>query len=165
SKDSNSIEPNYKANKRSERLQLALKFCLLFGITAIIVFKVYNNQIINDLGLLLLFLINLLGANIGYLLVQKQLNIHGSYSDKICSLFKQTDCNQILESDVAKLWKTYSWSDIGFSYFLSSLIIIAFFPDLINYYALINISILPYTFWSIWYQKSKAKQWCVLCLT
>ena len=28
----------------------------------------------------------------------------------------------------------------------------------------LNIFTLPYSFWSVWYQKAKAKQWCVLCL-
>ncbi|MDR3220154.1 MAG: vitamin K epoxide reductase family protein, partial [Dysgonamonadaceae bacterium] len=37
-------------------------------------------------------------------------------------------------------------------------------PSLIFYLALINILALPYSFWSVWYQKFKAKQWCVLCL-
>ena len=37
-------------------------------------------------------------------------------------------------------------------------------PSLINYLTLINICALPYTIWSVWYQKFVAKQWCVLCL-
>jgi hypothetical protein len=35
---------------------------------------------------------------------------------------------------------------------------------LIPYLALVNILALPYTFWSVWYQKVKARQWCPLCL-
>jgi len=35
---------------------------------------------------------------------------------------------------------------------------------LISSVILINILTLPFTFWSVWYQWSKAKQWCVLCL-
>lgn len=30
--------------------------------------------------------------------------------------------------------------------------------------ALINLCALPYSFWSVWYQRFKAKQWCPLCL-
>ena len=30
--------------------------------------------------------------------------------------------------------------------------------------ASINIFTLPYSFWSVWYQKTKARQWCPLCL-
>lgn len=32
------------------------------------------------------------------------------------------------------------------------------------YLAMINICTLPYSFWSIWYQRFRAKQWCPLCL-
>ena len=35
---------------------------------------------------------------------------------------------------------------------------------LISSIVLINILSLPFTFWSVWYQWAKAKQWCVLCL-
>lgn len=54
--------------------------------------------------------------------------------------------------------------EVGFSYFLSNIIVVVFLTDLISYYAIINIFALPYTVWSVWYQKFKAKQWCVLCL-
>lgn len=32
------------------------------------------------------------------------------------------------------------------------------------YLALVNICTLPYSVWSVWYQKVKARQWCVLCM-
>jgi hypothetical protein len=37
-------------------------------------------------------------------------------------------------------------------------------PQYISFLAVINIFTLPYTLWSVWYQKVKAKQWCPLCL-
>ena len=37
-------------------------------------------------------------------------------------------------------------------------------PNYISLLALINICVLPYSFWSIWYQKYRAKQLCSLCL-
>ena len=39
-----------------------------------------------------------------------------------------------------------------------------FLPALITYITLINIFTLPYAVWSVWYQKARIKQWCVLCL-
>ena len=33
-----------------------------------------------------------------------------------------------------------------------------------SFIALINIFTLPYSFWNVWYQKVKARQWCPLCL-
>jgi protein-disulfide isomerase len=48
-------------------------------------------------------------------------------------------------------------------YFITNTIIVLFFTNLMNYIVLINIFTLPYTVWSVWYQK-KVKQWCPLCL-
>ncbi len=111
-----------------------------------------------------LLAINSIGAYIGYLLVLKQLHIQSNYADKLCSLFKYNDCNNILESDAAKFFGVIGWSEVGLGYFISNLIILCFLPSCIPYLLLINIFCLPYSFWSIWYQKFKAKQWCPLCL-
>ena len=94
----------------------------------------------------------------------KQIHIQSQYADKICSLFKKSDCNNILESKDAKLWGVISWSEIGFGYFCSNLIIFLWFPFLMEYSVLIGCCTLIFSFWSIWYQKVKVKQWCPLCL-
>jgi hypothetical protein len=159
-----SAEPGYKKNHRKELLQLCLKSALILVISLLLTIIFINNNSYLNIGILLSLVINIIGAYIGFLLVQKQLKIHSRYSDKICSLFKQADCNDVLESDAAKLWGVFGWSEIGFSYFLSNVIILTFLPELINHYAILNICALPYTVWSIWYQRFKAKQWCMLCL-
>lgn len=161
--NTSSIEPNYKQNSRNDLYQLALRISLILAVLVLLVTTLVNNKYLN-IGLILSFAINIIGAYIGFLLLQKQLKVRSIYSDKICSLLKQADCNNILESNAAKLWGVFGWSEIGFSYFASNIIIITFLPDLINYYAIINICALPYTVWSIWYQGFKAKQWCALCL-
>ena len=92
------------------------------------------------------------------------MHIHSQYADKICTLFSQSDCNNVLESDAAKLWGIFGWSEIGLGYFTANVLLISFLPQAIPLLALINILTLPYSFWSIWYQKVKARQWCPLCL-
>ena len=92
------------------------------------------------------------------------MHIQSQYADKICSLFKQNDCNNVLESDAAKLWGIFGWSEIGLGYFATNVLLILFLPNAIPLLALFNIFTLPYSFWSVWYQKVKAKQWCPLCL-
>lgn len=159
-----SAEPGYKKNREKELLQFSLKSSLIIAVLALLSIVFVNNHSYSSIGLLLLLVLNAIGVYIGFLLVQKQLKIHSNYSDKICSLFKQADCNNILESDAAKLWGVFGWSEIGFSYFIANFIIVVFLPHLINYYAIIGVCVLPYTVWSIWYQRFKAKQWCVLCL-
>ncbi|MDR3340886.1 MAG: thioredoxin domain-containing protein, partial [Candidatus Symbiothrix sp.] len=163
----NSIEPNYKVNRKRELLNATQQYLLLFSIAVLAVLAgIANNTFTTVVPTvpIVLTALHLLGAYISYLLVQKQLHIHSSYADKICSLFKQQDCNNILESKAAKLWDVFGWSEIGLGYFLANLIILISLPHLIPYLAIINILALPYSFWSVWYQKFKAKQWCVLCL-
>jgi thiol-disulfide isomerase/thioredoxin len=162
--DENSVEPNYVKNRREELFYTVqnsifiLFTCLLVGIAYI------TQTLYHSLGLTLLLATNVIGIYIGYLLVLKQMHIHSRYVDKICSLFKQHDCNNILESKAAKFLGVISWSEMGFGYFISNAIIILFLPQLIFYSAIVNICVLPYTVWSIWYQRFRAKQWCPLCI-
>ena len=159
-----SIEPNYKENRNKE-LAITLQKCgLLLAIGLFVGFFFIYNRIYENIGWLLVFLTNLFGFYVSYLLAQKQLHTHSEYADKICSLFKQADCNNVLESKAAKLGGIIGWSEIGFGYFTANILILLFFPQLIPYSAIINILTLPYSFWSVWYQKFKVGQWCPLCL-
>ena len=38
------------------------------------------------------------------------------------------------------------------------------FPQYIGFLALINACCCPFSIWSVWYQKYRAKAWCTLCL-
>ena len=163
-----SIEPDYKEHKKKDRLNF-LKKVALFSICSLILLFTYIHQsqqlsVTQLLSYSILLSLNLIGMYISYLLLLKQMHVQSQYADKICSLFKQNDCNHVLESKAAKLWGIFGWSEIGLGYFSTNLLILLFFPTWIIYIALINILTLPYSFWSVWYQYVKAKQWCVLCL-
>jgi len=163
-----SIEPDYKKHRKKDWLNF-LKKAALFSICSLILLFTYIHQshqlsVTQLLSYSTLLSLNLIGMYISYLLLLKQMHVQSQYADKICSLFKQNDCNHVLESKAAKLWGIFGWSEIGLGYFLTNLLILLFFPTWIIYIALINILTLPYSFWSVWYQYVKAKQWCVLCL-
>ena len=161
-------EPDYEKHRQTELINLLKKtaffsFCGFFLLIAYL--NYYRNNPISQLfGYSIMLLLNLAGLYISWLLLLKQINIDSQYADKICSLFKQKDCNNILESEAAKLFDIIGWSEIGFGYFLTNVLILLFAPALITSIALLNLFTLPYAFWGVWYQKAKAKQWCVLCL-
>jgi thiol-disulfide isomerase/thioredoxin len=159
-----SIEPDYNEHRKKELLYSLQNYLLPTSAGLLFLLAYISHSLFTNLGLTILVLLNLLGIYTGYLLVLKQLYIHSEYADKICSLFKQNDCNNILESKAAKLWGVFGWSEIGLGYFLANTLILLFLPHLISYLAIINLGVLPYSVWSVWYQKFKAKQWCVLCL-
>lgn len=160
----NAIEPEYKKNKLKENYSRILTFILILSVFIIPILLIALNGEYNRAGVISLLIFNFLGAYIGFLLVLKQVKIHSASADKICSVFKKSDCNNVLESKAAKLWGIIGWSEAGLSYFFSNLIVILCFPEFLFYQALINICVLPYSIWSIWYQKVKAKQWCALCI-
>ena len=80
-------------------------------------------------------------------------------------MLKQGDCNNILTSEYSQLLGIISWAEIGFSYFVFNLLVILLNPSWVRYLCIMNLFTLPYTFWSIWYQKYKMKTWCILCLS
>lgn len=69
-----------------------------------------------------------------------------------------------MESDAARPGGVIGWSEIGLGYFVANTLTVTCFPSLLPYMVLINTLALPYTIWSVWYQKFKARQWCPLCL-
>ena len=159
-----SKEPEYKQHKKSEIFE-KLKFV---GVAVIAVlgfaYAITNNTGNFSLWFFLSLFLNLSGIYICWLLLQKQMQTQSKFADKICSLFSQSDCNDILNEPSAKPFGLISWSEIGLGYFVSNLIILLFAPSLVVFYVWIAASSLLYAVWSIWYQKFKAKQWCALCL-
>jgi len=159
-----SIEPNYKEHRKTELIDLLKRIALfsVFGLIAILAY--INNMYFTNAGITLLLCFNLTGLFISWLLLLKQMKVQSEYADKICSLFKQKDCNNVLESKAAKLFGIISLSEICFCYFLTNVLLLLIFSPSITAISFINILVLPFTLWSVWYQKAKAKQWCVLCL-
>ena len=169
----NTIEPDYNEHRKKDLLNIAQKSVLaLAGILLLAIAYISpfgggaggGSLSSFSWGFSLLLLVNLIGIYICYLLVLKQLHIHSRYADKICTLFSQSDCNNVLESDASKLFGVFGLSEIGLGYFTANIIILLFLPHLFPYIILINILSLPFTVWSVWYQKVKARQWCPLCL-
>ncbi|MDR2057869.1 MAG: thioredoxin domain-containing protein [Dysgonamonadaceae bacterium] len=159
-----SIEPDYKERREKEQLYFAQKFLLFSAVCLLLSIAYFTHSLFTNTGLTLLLLTDLAGVYISYLLILKQLDIQSKYADKICSLFGKNDCNTVLETPAAKLGGVFGWSEIGFGYFTANAFILLFSPGWTSYLAIINLFALPYTGWSVWYQKFKAKQWCPLCL-
>lgn len=111
-----------------------------------------------------LLVLDIFGYLLCLLLIQKQVVGSSIVGDKVCSLFHQKDCNNVLSSDASKIIGTYTWSEIGLSYFSTRLIL----PILLGYYPtclwIVCFLAMAYGPWSIWYQLKVVKQWCILCL-
>ncbi|MGC3977413.1 MAG: cysteine peptidase family C39 domain-containing protein [Paludibacteraceae bacterium] len=122
-KTDNTIEPDYKINQKKERYNLILRVALSVSVIALISgIYVYNHLYVN-LWEQLALLINFAGIYVGFLLTKKSLHIQSKQADRICSLFKQSSCNNILESKDAKFLGLIGWSEIGLGYFVSNTLI------------------------------------------
>lgn len=159
-----SEEPHYNENRKKEFSKIIQKTLLVLAVFLLISSLFFKYNLYFNPGLILLLIFNAIGIFICSLLVKKQLRMHSGYADRICSLFKQSDCNSILESKAAKIGGVLGWSELGLGYFIANCFSILFTPYLLQTLVLINLCALLYSFWSVWYQKHIAHQWCVLCL-
>ena len=108
--------------------------------------------------------IDIFGIWLTYMLVQKSLKVKNAVADKVCGVLQEGGCDEILKTSASSFFGIFSWSEVGFSYFGISLLVMLLSPATIHWLALINICCLPFTVWSIWYQKFRAKHWCTLCV-
>ena len=148
-----SIEPDYREHKQAELVSRLKKIALFASLGLIVAFAYIYYMYYTNHGISLILLVNLAGMYIAWMLLLKQMHIQSQYADKICSLFKQKDCNNVLESKAANQWGIVELSEIGFGYFAANVLLLLLFPTLINSIALLNILTLPFTLWIVWYQK------------
>ena len=163
--DDLSIEPNYSKNRRNEIFKRLSKSLLFLSAMSFLLFFYIDNSIYLNIKTSILLILSLIGVYISFLLLSKEINGYNRSADYICSMLKQGDCNNILTSEYSQLLGLISWAEIGFSYFVFNLLVILLNPSWVRYVCIMNLFTLPYTFWSIWYQKYKMKTWCILCLS
>ena len=157
-------EPDYASHRVTELVSGASGYVL--AVAAIVIFAYFfiTRQVYAHLSTILLTFFNCVGLYFSYMLVQKTLNIHTAASDRVCGVLEHGGCDTIMQLKVSKLFGVFAWSEVGLGYFGVSLATLLIFPDLWPGLAICNICCLPYTVWSIWYQKFRAKHWCTLCV-
>lgn len=162
--DKNSHEPDYSSHHLAEIVERLSKYLLVISGVFLFCYFFISRQLYSQISTILLVFFNCCGLYFSWLLMQKSLNIHTAASDKVCGVLEQGGCDSIMEMKVSKLFGVISWSEVGFGYFSISLATLLLFPEHIASLALCNVCCLPYTFWSIWYQRFRAHHWCTLCV-
>lgn len=158
-------EPNYSENRKDLFLEIFEK-CLLGALLFLfLLFCGIENGLFSECGLVFSLLLNIMGFCVCWLLIDNQIDSSSGYIDSLCPLFGGgKDCNHILKSDASRLFGYIAWSEIGISFYISNLWLIFCFTNLYAYLSVISVCSLLFTFWSVYYQKCKAKEWCFLCL-
>lgn len=158
-------EPDYALHARIEFFNRAKRWILAFAVLALTVYAVAVNGVYRHVSTVLLMLLDMLGLYFSFLLVQKSLNIHNPHADRVCGVLQEGGCDHVLETSASKFFGLFGWSEVGLAYFSVSLLALLMFPQTWGALALCNLCCLPFTAWSIWYQKFRAKAWCTLCVS
>lgn len=108
--------------------------------------------------------IDVFGLWLSFMLVGKDLGVKSKRSDSVCNILQPGGCDSITKSDASTFFGLFHWSEVGFTYFSVGLVTLLLFPQMTGWLAGINVCALPYTIWSISYQKFKAKTWCTMCV-
>lgn len=160
-----SIEPHYALHRRTDLFNQAKRWMLWGGAVALFLYLFISNGLYRHVSTVLLALFDMAGLYLTYLLLQKSLKIENAAADRFCGVLQRGGCDSILELKASKFFGIFSWSEVGFTYFSVSLLALLMFPQWICYLALCNVCCLPFTFWSIWYQRFRAHKWCTLCVS
>lgn len=161
----NAAEPDYSRNKRLQIISYFSKAALPLAACALLAYWTIKEPVQADAFFLSILFPGILGLVISALLLQKTVSGNSPLADRVCSLFGQTQCGNLLLSDAANVVGNISWSECGVAFFSGNIFLLCAFGDCArSVLPLISIITLPFTLWSIWYQAIRAKQWCTLCL-
>lgn len=125
---------------------------------------------VSTLHSFILFQIQLTGVIITSILLWFEIDKFNPSLNKFCSgALRNANCNAILNSKGSKVFNWLSWSEIGFYYFSGSFLNLIFYAGSIYPFLVmsswLNLLVLPYIIFSIYYQWRIIKQWCILCLS
>ena len=157
-------EPDYESHRTIIFIKKAKKVLIFLVAIALITYLYFANSLWRYPSVWCLTAIDLFGLWITYLLVQKSMSIKNAVADKVCGVLQAGGCDSILKTDASSFFGIFSWSEVGFTYFGISLLTMLISPSSIHWLGVINLCCLPFTVWSIWYQKFRAKHWCTLCV-
>ncbi len=159
-----SKEPHHGLHARVEFFDHAKKWVLMAVVILLFGYLFVTQRLYASWSTILICLFDIGGLWLTYQLVRKSLHIKSAAADRVCGVLEAGGCDSILETDASKFFGLFGWSEVGFAYFSVSLLGLLMFPEWIRYLALCNLLCLPFSFWSIWYQKFRARKWCTLCV-
>ncbi len=119
------------------------------------------------------FLFSVIGFGVSVIIVQHELGLNSVIGDKFCAgASKKLSCDAVLNSKGATIYKNINLSDVGVIYFFS--LIVSWLLFIIsssnsnlqfNAMAILSVCVIPFSFYSVYYQWIIVKVWCPLCLS
>lgn len=158
-------EPEFGSHLTIELISKAKTYVLIALVGCLVAYLLVTNGTWRYWSVWALIAVDGFGIWLTYMLVQKSLSIKNRVADKVCGVLQEGGCDSILKTSASSFFGIFSWSEVGFTYFGVSMLAMLISPLTIHWLAIINICCLPFTVWSIWYQKFRAKHWCTLCVS
>ena len=146
-----------------------IDFALILIFITILFGLLFNRPDLNEKFRLLsisIIFTHILGLVFSILLFRNELNIKSSFTEKLCHITSNTDCEAVTNSRVSKIIGSITWAEIGIVYFSGGLIILSVINriEAISLIKVLSICSIPYPVFSVLYQWLKIKKWCPLCL-
>ena len=157
-------EIDYSLHKRIENQEIFKYLIFLISIFIILLNCIISRFSIFSYATIAYLFLCLLGCCVSWLLIERQWHSGRFIGDKICDCIGKRGCDTVTNSPASKALFGISWSEIGFGYFISTFIMLVLYPKAYFALGIINVFILPYTLWSLWYQIVKVKKGCILCI-
>lgn len=157
-------EPDYSLHARIEFFMRAKKWVLLVCVALVFAWFFITGGLYRHLSTVCITLIDIFGLYISFLLVSKSANRGSAAADRVCGVIQEGGCDKVLATSASKFFGLFGWSEVGLAYFSVSLIALLLLPQALPWLALCNLCCVPFPFWSVWYQRFRARHWCTLCL-
>jgi hypothetical protein len=164
-------EADYNEKRKNEIISSALLPSVIFIYSLAVIYGIIINRPffvgLPGTSFIALVFTHLAGFTFSLLLLRHELNLRTKFTDKLCHIATNTDCDAVTKSKASKIFGSITWADAGVAYFTGGLITLFILPLTYSLYILLIITIaaLPYPLFSILYQWFKIKKWCPLCLS
>ena len=157
-------EPDYKSKRRAELFKLASSVLSTLLAVVLVLFPSF----MLPPTLLPLYVIKIVGGTLAVMLLLKQFGNTSPTESSFCRLGGKSDCDAVIHSPASKLFGVVHLSELGVLYFLGSIVFIGlsgfsgYSPA--GWLLVLNSLVLPFTFFSVYYQWRVLKKWRSLCL-
>lgn len=127
-------------------------------------FTTISNEIFASNYLVILTATKLAGLAITGILVYRDWFADTSFGERVCKSGKNINCNTVLNSRFSEVYSWLKWSDLGFIYFLASLLIVANGNAYNHILQALSLLASVYIFISVYQQGFLIRKWCLFCL-
>jgi uncharacterized membrane protein len=115
-----------------------------------------------------LYFIKALGLAFCFILFQKQSGSKNPYVTSFCKLGSKSDCDAVIHSPASRLFGLIHLSEPGVLYFFGSILLLVLSgfssQPATGVLVILNVLVLPFSIFSVYYQWRVIKKWCPLCL-